>query len=480
MNEHYPILIVLLPLFGSIIACLGFYRWPAMARGVVLLTLGLTLLVSILTFSRVITLGEWRYDLGGWAPPWGIEYLVDMLSGSMAVLISAIAILVAIYARPSMHVAFSSLYLLLVSGLLGMVLTGDLFNLYVFLEISALSAYALLASGGDRATVAVFRYLLVGTIGASFYLLGLGYLYAATGTLNMTDMGMRLAHDPSSVTVTVGLVLMIVGLAIKTAVFPLHGWLPDVYTYAPASVTGFVSAVMTKVTAYAIFRILYSIFQAQGAADPVISYLGIFGATGIIAASLMALAQKDVRRMLAYSSIAQLGYIILGFSIGTSLAIIGALFHVFNHAVMKGCLFLIAGGVQWKEKVVQISDYAGLSRRMPWTAAAFVLAALSMIGLPPMGGFFSKWYLVRGAIETGSWFYVGVMLAGSLITAAYFFRVIEAMYLRKVGSVAKRHELPATMLSPVLLLAIAVLMLGIFNQVAVQHILPTGFQTWGF
>ena len=193
------------------------------------------------------------------------------------------------------------------SGLLGITLTGDLFNLYVFLEISSLAVYALLASGGDRAVVATFRYLIVGTVAASFYLLGLGYLYAVTGTLNMADLAMRLPEVGGGSAVTVGVVLIVVGLAIKMAVFPLHGWMPDAYTYAPPPVTMFIAAVMSKVSAYALVRVLFFVLPATGAVEPALAVLSWVAAGGVLGGSVLALAQTDVGRMLVYSSVVQMG-----------------------------------------------------------------------------------------------------------------------------------------------------------------------------
>jgi multicomponent Na+:H+ antiporter subunit D len=373
---------------------------------------------------------------------------------------------------------FYSLYLLLTAGLLGMVLTGDAFNLYVFLEISSLAAYALLASGGIHSVVATFRYLIVGTIAGTFYLLGVGYLYALTGTLNMADLAARLPAVLDSSAYGVAVAFITVGLAIKTALFPLHGWLPDTYTYAPAPAIGFIAAVMAKVSAYALLRILYFVLRTDGAAGQALVILGWTSAVAVVAGSILALTQRDIRRMLAYSSIGQMGYITLGLSLGNPDALTGALLHVLNHAMMKGCLFLIAGGVHWHMGVSQIAAFAGMSRRLPFTMAAFVVAALSMVGLPPTAGFFSKWYLITGAIEAHAWVFVGALILGSLLTAVYFFRVIELSYFWPPDAtdtaphpVAHRRDLPAPMLTPIVLLATGVLLLGLLQHSVVAHLI---------
>ena len=401
MTAHLPVLIVVLPLAASVIVPLLALVSVKAAFAVALLALAAAALASCTALSHVLAHGVLRYELGGWAPPWGIEYVVDPLSGGVAALITLVAVCVAVYAGPRADGGsaarggmFHGLYLLLVAGLLGIVLTGDMFNLYVFLEISSLAAYALLASGGIRGTVATFRYLIVGTIAATFYLLGTGYLYALTGTLNMADMAVRLTAVVDARAYGVAVVLIVIGLAIKAALFPLHGWLPDAYTYAPAPVTGFIAAVMAKVSAYALFRVLYFVTPAEGASAQALMLLGWVSVVAVLAGSILAMAQHDIRRMLAYSSVGQMGYIVLGFALGTPAALIGALLHLFGHAVMKGCLFLVVGGIRWRTGIYRISDYAGMGRRMPLTMAAFVVAALAMIGLPPTLGFFSKWYLL--------------------------------------------------------------------------------------
>ena len=480
MTAHLPVLIVVLPLAAAVIVPLVSLASVQAAFAVACLTLAAAAVASCSALSHVLAHGALRYELGGWAPPWGIEYVVDPLSGGVAALITLVAVCVVVYAGPQANGGaarggmFHGLYLLLVAGLLGIVLTGDLFNLYVFLEISSLAAYALLASGGVRGTVATFRYLIVGTIAATFYLLGTGYLYALTGTLNMADMAMRLTAVMDARAYGAAVVLVVIGLAIKAALFPLHGWLPDAYTYAPAPVTGFIAAVMAKVSAYALFRVLYFVTPAQGAAAQALMLLGWVSVIAVLAGSILAMAQQDIRRMLAYSSVGQMGYIVLGLALGTPAALIGALLHLFSHAVMKGCLFLVVGGIRWRTGVYRISDYAGMGRRMPLTMAAFVVAALAMIGLPPTLGFFSKWYLLSGAVEANAWLFVAALVLSSLLGVVYFFRVFECAYLKAPGEgqgTPPRQELPLHMLAPILVLTAAVLVFGLLNQQVVDGVI---------
>ncbi len=495
MTQHVPVLIVVIPLVSALFVPLVALRTVTGARAITLASLLGVIVCAGTATARSIATGPWHYELGGWAPPWGIAYVLDPLSGGMALLVGLVAALVAVYAGPNLSTwppsragVFLSLFLLLVTGLLGIIATGDLFNLYVFLEISSLAGYALLASGSIRSAVATFRYLIIGTIAATFYLLGVGYLYALTGSLNMADITARLSDISHSGAFVVAVTFIVVGLSIKAALFPLHGWLPDAYTYAPAPVMGFISAVMAKVSAYALFRVLYFVLRPAEPVSHVLTGLSWVAAIAIIAGSLLAVAQRDVRRMLAYSSIGQMGYIFLGLAIGTPTALRGALLHVLNHAMMKGCLFLAAGGVQWRTGKYRLEDLIGMSRQMPLTMAAIVLAAISMIGLPPTAGFFSKWYLLQGAIEIEAWVFVAILIASSLLSAVYFFRLIEWAYLRQgpppepsqPATVSPpRQELPMQMLVPIWVLATGILLLGLFNQTVVNGIIQHAIRPEG-
>jgi len=482
MTAHLPILIVVLPLAGAAAVALLGLRAGRAARGLALAILAASAACAAAALAAAVRTGPLRYFLGGWAPPWGIEYVVDPLAGGMATLVAVFALAAAVYAgpfverlRPRDAGAFHAVYLLLTAGLLGIVVTGDLFNLYVFLEISSLAAYGLLALGGGRSVLASFRYLLLGTAAGTLYLLGVGCLYAVTGTLNMADVGARLPGQFDSPAVTMAIVLIVVGLAVKMALFPLHGWLPDVYTYAPAPVTAFVAGVMTKVSAYALLRVLFFVLGLGGAASDVLPVLGWVASAAALAGSVMALAQTDVRRILAYSSVGQMGYIVLGFAIGTPLALTGALLHVLNHAVMKACLFLSAGTVLYRTGESQLHGYEGVARHMPLTLGAFAIAAASLVGLPPTGGFFSKWYLLTAAFDAGRWPFAVVLAVSSLLSAVYMFRVIERAYLGEAPEpapgTAPPGEAPAGMLAPTLALAAVVLLLGIFNEQVVSHVI---------
>ncbi len=448
--------------------------------------------------KMVLEQGRISYHLGGWMPPMGIELILDPLSAFICLVITAVAVLVIFYSRqsvlyetPDKLLPFYALTMLLLAGLCGMVLTGDFFNLYVFLEIAALAGYALVAIGDKRAPVAAFRYLTLGTTGAAFYLLGVAFIFISTGTLNMADVASLLPLVQHTVPVMVGLCLIVLGIALKMALFPLHAWLPDAYSYASSSATALIAPIGTKVAAYVLLRVMFFVLEPEYAMYelPLIKVVGYLGAAGIIWGSLLAICQKELKTMLAYSSVAQVGYIGLGIGLASPLGIIGAVLHILNHACMKACLFMVSGSLRLRLGHSWIPRFEdSLCRTMPWTAAAFAVAAISMIGLPPTAGFFSKWYLALGSIEQANWIFLAVLLLSSLLNAVYFFRILERMYLRpqdedmlqaqsETGLLC-RQEAPASMLAPTLFLAASLLFLGLFNAWIVtnfiQYMIPKG------
>ena len=415
----------------------------------------------------------------------------------MLLLISFVTLVIGIYSKrsilhelPDKEVPFYTVFLLLVVGLVGIVSTADMFNLYVFLEITSLTSYALVSIGGGAAAVSAFRYVILGTVGAAFYLLSVGYLYSVTGSLNMADLSRILPDLYQSNAVLVGFAFFVMGMAIKMALFPMHAWLPGAYSNAPSAVSALVAATTTKVATYVLIRVMFFVFEPRFSIDllPVTTILSWMGALAMMLGSVMAIAQSDLKRMLAYSSVAQIGYIALGIGLANATGFIGGMLHLVNHAFMKGCLFLVAGAIVYRTGLREIRDLRNLSVTMPWTAAAFTVAAFAMIGIPPTGGFFSKLYLILGAIDAGQWVFVAVIIVSSVLALAYFVNVIRYIYFpasteaetpaapRPVTAVTAavapaRLEAPLTMLVPILVLAAGIVGLGIFNGAVVSRFL---------
>ena len=419
-----------------------------------------------------------RYSFGNWPPPIGIEYRVDSVNALLAVLIAWMGVIILPWARlsvnrevPERQGPFYALFLLALAGLMGIVLTGDAFNVFVFLEISSLSTYALIAHGRKRAALlSSFRYLIMGTLGATFYLIGVGLLYIMTGTLNMADLAERVPDVADTNAVRAAFAFIVIGLGLKLALFPLHRWLPGAYTNAPSAVTVFLAATATKVAVYVLLRMVFTVFGLDFALDmPYQTVFFTLGIVGILFASISAIGQPNVKRMLAYSSVAQIGYIALAISLVSVDGVAAGLVHIFNHALMKGALFMAAGAIIYRLGADRMSDIAGLARSMPWTMLAFVLAGLSMIGVPLTAGFISKWALIQAAILQGNWFAVVVVLVGSLLAVLYIGRVAEAAYLKPAPERAEPvREAPLGLLLPMYVLIVANFWFGIDTRLTLD------------
>jgi multicomponent Na+:H+ antiporter subunit D len=476
---HLPALQVVLPLLAAPLCVL--LRRPVAAWALALAVSWAALAIAVALLVQVLDSGVISYHLGGWPPPWGIEYRIDLVNAFVLLIVAAIGAVVLPFARvsvaaeiPAGHAyLFYALYLLCLCGLLGITITGDAFNVFVFLEISSLSSYVLISLGRDRrALTAAFQYLIMGTIGATFYLIGIGLLYAMTGTLNMADLAQRIPAVSDTRTVHAAFAFIVVGVGLKAAVFPLHLWLPNAYCYAPSVVTAFLAATATKVSVYVLLRILFTLFGADFAfADvEIVTLLLPLAVFGMLMASTVAIFQTNVKRLLAYSSVAQIGYMVLGISLATTTGVTAGMVHLFNHAIIKGALFLALGCVFLRLDSVELDDMAGLAKRMPWTMAAFVAAGFSLIGLPSTTGFISKFVLVQAVIEDGRWYLALIILLSSLLALIYVWRVVEVAYFREPAAKAgaggiEVSEAPLAMLLPTWLLVLANFYFGLDTNV---------------
>lgn len=477
MSSALPVLVVVVPLLTALLIPMLTRMWKGSGWTFVVASLGFSVAGSIQLLVQTAGGGEITYRLGGWGAPAGIDYIVDGFNAMVLVMISGVGVLAALWMQRGLQQeiparasrSYHTVFLLFVTGLMGITITGDVFNLYVFLEISSITSYVLIGMGRKRqALYAGYSYLILGSLGATFILLGIGHLYMATGTLAMADLAEKLAtaEMQGSSVVRTAYAFFTVGLGLKMALFPLHGWQPAAYTHAPSGASLVIAATSTKVAAYAFYRVSFKLFGSDFLLESFPAareLLLVLCAAAIVVGPLMALRQDNLKRLLAYSSVGQIGYIVLGIVLiapgkGGLEGPIGGLMHFWNHALAKGALFCVAGALVYQTGACRVRDLAGLGRRAPWTASVLTLACLSMIGVPLTAGFWSKFYLASGAIHTGHPIGVVVLLISSLLTAVYSWRLLSLAWFSSAETPAVvQSEVPWSMRLPALALGLGCL-----------------------
>lgn len=480
---HGLALVVLVPIVGGALIPALFRRFPTAAWGFALASSALTLAISISLIRRLLAEGPFSYAAGGWPPPYGVALHFDRFGAAIAVF-SMITLLVLIFSRryiPAVvPIARIPLYYALVminlGGMNGFLVTGDLFNLFVFMEVFSVSAYALVAMArGPQAGLAAIKYLLLGAVSSLLVLFAIGLIFAQTGTLNMADAAGRLDAAASIVPTALALGALTIGFMVKAALFPLHVWLPDAHASAPAPVSALLSAVVVKAGVIGIIRTLQT-FSDHGSLElmPLQSLLIWLGAIAVLWGAVAALVQSDLKRLLAYSTVTNIGYIFIGLGIGSATAASGAAVHIINHAVIKAALFLAAGALIHQSGLRHIDDLRGLGERMPLSALALGVALLAVAGVPPTAGFVGKWQIGLGALETGRPLLMGVVIVGGLLVLTYGVRIINTLFFRPPlhVRVVTSREAPPSMLAAILLLAASSFLLGLAGKPMLDFVAP--------
>ena len=472
-SHHLPALQVVVPMLSAPLVMLlrphGLAWAAATAASFFAFAIAIALTLGVLGGEN------FNYRMGDWPAPYGIELGVDTFSALLLLVVTGASTLALLAARqsldaeiePARQPLFYTAWLLALAGLVGIPVSADAFNIFVFMEISALASYVLISGGADRrALPAVFRYLIMGTIGATFYLIGIGLIYLMTGTLNLADMELRIHEVADQKPILVAAGFITIGLALKAAVFPLHVWLPNAYTYAPNAATVFLAACSTKVSLYLLLRFDFFVFQTNLTDHDIqFSYfLMPLAVLAILIASGLALIERNLKRMLAYSSVAQIGYILLGASLVSLAGLTASVVHIFNHALAKGTLFLAVACLATRCAGLRLDNISGAAQRMPWTMGAFVVAGFSLIGIPGTAGFVSKWTLISAALAEGviGGALIAVIVLGSLMALVYIWRVVEAAYFRAPEKgVASLREAPPVLLAVTWAAALANLYFGL-------------------
>ena len=489
MSHQLPAILFLLPLFAAIsmpVVCLKHRHW---SKPISLTILAAMVLVSILNLHNVVNHGEVRYAFSGWTAPLGIEWVADGLASVILVLLSVLGLLGVVFTGPTSPKAlggrivhYYTLILLFFSALTGIVFARDLFNLFVFLEVAAISSYALIGVAGGRALFAAFRYLILGTIGASIYLLGVSYLYAVTGTLNMADMADKLPFLLGSKALVGGLLFIFIGLGIKMALVPFHAWMPEAYAYAPDSVSPILASLLTKIALLAWVRIIYWVLNASIVVYgiPILLLVAVLGALAAVIGASLALAQRDLKMMFAYGGISHIGIILIGIGQGNQTGFVGGIFYLLNDAVMQAALFFLAGVAFCHYGVRTIDDIGRVGKQAPWLTGSLVVIALGMVGLPPTGGFFGKWNIILGALEAGNYVSVAAVILSTLLTLAYFVKLFEGIFRQTSTRLDVQFgEIPLSFKMTLGVTSAAIMLLGLFSSPIVQlllnHALPPSF-----
>lgn len=489
MSHQLPAILFLLPLFAAIsmpVVCLKHRHW---SKSISLTILAAMVLVSILNLHNVVNHGEVRYAFSGWTAPLGIEWVADGLASVILVLLSVLGLLGVVFTGPTSPKAlggrivhYYTLILLFFSALTGIVFARDFFNLFVFLEVAAISSYALIGVAGGRALFAAFRYLILGTIGASIYLLGVSYLYAVTGTLNMADMADKLPFLLGSKALVGGLLFIFIGLGIKMALVPFHAWMPEAYAYAPDSVSPILASLLTKIALLAWVRIIYWVLNASIVVYgiPILLLVAVLGALAAVIGASLALAQRDLKMMFAYGGISHIGIILIGIGQGNQTGFVGGIFYLLNDAVMQAALFFLAGVAFCHYGVRTIDDIGRVGKQAPWLTGSLVVIALGMVGLPPTGGFFGKWNIILGALEAGNYVSVAAVVLSTLLTLAYFVKLFEGIFRQTSTRLDVQFgEIPLSFKMTLGVTSAAIMLLGLFSSPIVQlllnHALPPRF-----
>ena len=474
IEVHLPVFVVIMPLFVAFVL-------PTLARrirlveGVVTSTtvlwfLGAGYLASLVLIRNGNPIG---YSLGGWPAPWGIELSVGSLSCLFLLMVAGVSLPVALFAAgnmahevggPKRITRFYVLCLLLGGALAGMAVTSDLFNVFVLVEVATLSCCGLVSSRNHPlAAEAAFNYLILATLGSALILGGIGFLYIITGHLNMGFASQELnriwQEYPHVVWMAVSFLL--VGFGVKSALFPLHVWLPDAHSAAPSPASAILSGLAVKGYAICLIKVLYNVFGVA-----LIQELGmhriltLLGMIAITAGSLFALTQDKLKRRLAFSTVSQVGYIFLGLGLANSMSLAGTLFHMASHAVIKSGLFLAAGAIIATTGNDRISEMAGVGRQMPITMAAFTVCSVSLVGIPLFSGFIGKWNLLLGSLEAGNRLAQAVIILGSVLCAAYLFPIIRVAYFEPAPA-ADWQDPGLPQKTALILLAAGVILLGV-------------------
>lgn len=492
MNSiHFPVYILLLLLISAVIIPIRKGSNDNRFKLQIVSVLGLIWILSLSVLINVLKDQPFTYTFGQWDSAIGIQFVVDEFSALMTFIVLSISSLVIIYSLddieceilPEQVFSYYTLIFLLLFSMIGMIFTNDLFNLYVFMEILSLTSCGIISIKRKKENLmASFKYLMLGSIGSISVLLGIALLYMVTGHLNMTEAYVAISNVwhsyPKNILISLGFILT--GFGIKAAIFPMHIWLPDAHSNAPTPSSSLLSGLVVKVYVFAIAKILFRVIGKDIIREiGILEFITYFAVLSMIMGSVFAIGQTDIKRLLAYSSVAQIGYIFLGLGLATELGFSAALFHVITHALMKTALFLSAGAIIYQTGKRDIRCLEGIGYEMPITMGVFSIAVLGMVGIPGINGFISKWYLGLAALDADKPIFLIMILLSSFLNAIYYLPIITTAFLKdskERENIMILDNLPKTMTIPMMTLAICCLVMGLYPHIImdiVEKAVPT-------
>lgn len=480
-----PLQIIIPLFFGVFVSLIKKHRISYIFSLIILIV---NFLISILIAKEISITKQLNYNFGNFLPPYGINYTVDSLTSIILLLVSFFGLISFIWGYYSLKLElknkthlFNSLFLVCVSGYQGIAITGDAFNLFVFLEIASLSSYILISMGPDkRCLTSAFNYLIIGTLGACFYVLGIGFIYMITGTLNIEDISSRIKDLQNYNLLYIAIGFITTGLLLKIAIFPLHSWLPRIYTFSPSVATVFFSSISSKVSIYIFLKIIVKTLGST-VGETVYTILNILISLSIInilIGSIKAIKNKDLRNVLAYSSIAQIGYIILAIGIFSEYSIKSAIIFIINHAIIKGGLFIVLGTILYRYNTTHTKNLSGLMKDSPLLFIGLIVGFASLIGIPGTAGFISKFTLLISIFKESLWFVGIIIVITSILPLFYTYKALSNMVINSTTNITCQpiNKIPIIMQLTIILIILMNIYLG-FNTDLVNNFASKATQT---
>jgi proton-translocating NADH-quinone oxidoreductase chain N len=468
-----PVHYIVAPLLAAFAIPLLTKLYKDAARVVPGIVLFYNMIISFVLIKQVQENGFINEVIAGWRAPWGINLLLTPFTAFLATMVSVLGFAIWLYGfrfkrtlKGGVVKYYEILQMMMIAGSIGVIITGDIFNMFVFIEIVGITAYSLTAFYRERdGAEAGFKYLFIGSLASTFLLLAILIIYTQTGTLNMAQIAERMHTVPQTMKIT-ALIFFLVALGIEAEMFPLNGWAPDAYSQAPSPTSATFAAVVSVAGVYALVRVVFTLFDVSG----VHNYLIVMGFVTMAVAEIAAIMQKNLKRMLAYSSIGQVGLVLIAFGIGSELAVFGAIFLMLNHAVIKSLLFMTGSYFIYNTDDKRLVAMNGIYRKLPYVSALFSIAAFAIVGFPPFSGFWSKFYILSSAADSNMIYLIVGILLVTIIELVYYLRTVGRIYFAQETEEAAAHKPSVNALVAMTALAIFIVLIGIYPDLITGYL----------